>query len=217
MLKIKCCTWFENKTKHSHREPGNYSVNPDLLKSNSIQDITKNLWGFVWLNDELALLSAAATLRCIFDSFWRAFYWLNCDVCGLYSWQCRWMMTWGNGLEEHREIVGWKMSICAWRSFGTSPSAGCCQGRDQNKRGAGVPAPSCLFTPQLAASTRQERLGHRRRAKTCLSVRVKEHGVKKLKKSPEPAENCYRGVLEPTHTHTHTHGETGEDTHSCTS
>ena len=98
------------------------------------------------------------------------------------------------------------MSICAWRSFGTSPSAGCCQGRDQNKRGAGVPAPSCLFTPQLAASTRQERLGHRRRAKTCLSVRVKEHGVKKLKKSPEPAENCYRGVLEPTHTHTHTRG-----------
>lgn len=96
------------------------------------------------------------------------------------------------------------MSICAWRSFGTSPSAGCCQGRDQNKRGAGVPAPSCLFTPQLAASTRQERLGHRRRAKTCLSVCVKEHGVTKLKKSPEPAENCYRGVLEPTHTHTHT-------------
>lgn len=36
-------------------------------------------------------------------------------------WRCRWMMTWGNGLEECGEIASWKMPICAWRSFIASP------------------------------------------------------------------------------------------------
>lgn len=105
------------------RKPGYYSANPDLLDSNIILDITKNLWGFVWLNDELALLSAAATLRCIFDSSWSSILLDQRWYMRAVFWHCRWMMTWGNGLEEHREIVSRKMSICAWRRFSTSPSA----------------------------------------------------------------------------------------------
>lgn len=54
-------------------------------------------------------------------------------------WHRRWMMTWGNGLEEHRDIVSWKMSICAWQSFGTSLSTAV-SGRDENKSRAGIVA-----------------------------------------------------------------------------
>lgn len=53
------------------------------------------------------------------DSFLKEFNWHNWDTCAL---QCHWIMTWGNGLEEHGVIESWKMSLCAWQSFGTSSS-----------------------------------------------------------------------------------------------
>lgn len=94
-----------------------YSVNPDS-DTTVTQYITKNLGGSGWLNDEF-----------IGSSYTKVHIWLLLQSILLDQlwcmwaafWRRRWMMTWGNGLEECGEIASWKMPICAWRSFSASP------------------------------------------------------------------------------------------------
>lgn len=100
---------------------GNYLANPYLLNSSSIQNITKKslrLYVPKWWISSFISNGYAEVHIWLLKSILLAQLWYMWAV----FWQCLWMMTWGNGLEEHWEIVSWKISICAWQSLSTSPS-----------------------------------------------------------------------------------------------
>lgn len=128
--------------------------------------------------------------------------------------QCCWVMTWGNGLEEHREIVSWKMSICAWQSFGTSPSAAVRGEPRINVKLTSWPFKylyatiSCLFMTAETGSLSWWKIYSK-----CECTRDK--------RSPEAEENPEPGdweiLLGLARAKAHTHWETGEYTHSCSS
>lgn len=88
--------------------PGYYSAKIPISWTQTLYEILENLWGFVWLNDELAPLSAAqATARCIFDSFFLKSISPDRRWCMQAASRHRcWVMTRGNGLEEQREGGG---------------------------------------------------------------------------------------------------------------
>lgn len=135
----------------------------------------------LWISSFISAGYAALHIWLLRESIWLAQLWYA------VFWHCRWMMTWGNGLEEHWNTVSKKKYVRTWQ----------CTSLTINVKQASWPIMYIVML-KLATCVWQQRLGHCHNAKTCACVNVRNNRSRKVKENAGASRNPYWGTLELT-------------------